>query len=374
MINRIMYKIIACIWTASILLASSTENTLAQSLPDSCTTCDLTIGVSPVRLLGSARFQKLLMSDEWTKFYLAATEKLDKDCLGSKKWSSFARQLEKSYALTPPRINSIFDTAFGNCHEAWFCCDLDVRSLLPRFGDPAFMFVSDYSPTETKRLLASAFEAYEYVPRMSQSESVFALSKGDVLVWFVDSFDLLAGNNKKAFLIGRDPAKMSVFKDSFLQDIACQKRLSDGKGPFFTAKLTLAGLGHIREYFANLPKEDAAAAFAPGMIEVAKKTKEVSFTAEGIADRIVCVLKLSCSDEATAKDLELFVTKSKELLAKWSAQDQTKPLGRLGVFVLGQSKVTVEGTALTLRYESADQQGLQLLLECLTQWKKQLTP
>lgn len=360
---------------SGILLANSGHHVLAQSLSGGSTTSDLTIGVSPVRLLDSERFQKLLLTDEWTQFYLAITDHLDKKYLGSKQWSSFARQLEKSYALTPPHVNSLFDTIFGNCYEARFCCELDVQSLLPRFGDPAFVLVSDFSPIETRRLLASAFEAYGYVPRMSQSESVFVLSKGDVLVWFVDSFDLVAGStNKKAFLIGRDPGKMSLFKNAFLQDAISEKRLSDGKGPFFTAKLTLSGLGHIRDYFARLPKEDAAAAFAPGMIELAKKTKEVSFSAEGIADQMCCVLKFSCSDEATAKDIELLITKSKELLNKWSSKDQTKPLGRLGVFVLNQSKVSVEGTTLTIRYESADERGLQLLRECLTQWKKRLTP
>lgn len=373
MMNQIMSRIVGYTLTVCVLVTVWTGIAFGQTFPKGCFTGDLTIRFSPVRLLGSERFQKVLMSDEWTRFYLAATEKLDKDFLGSKQWASLARQLEKTYAQTPPHINSLFDTAFGNCHDLWLCCDLDVRSLLPRLADPAFMFVTDFSPVETKRLLVSTFEIWGYVPRMSQSESVFALSKGDILVWFVDSFGSLGENQThQAFLVGKDPSKMNGFKDCFLKDIAERQGLNDGTAAFFSVRLSQVGLGHIREYFAGLPKEDPASVFAPGMIEVAKKTKEMSLSVEGIADRFVCVLKLSCSDEATAKDLALFVTKSKTLLEKWATEDRASPLGRLGVFLLTQAEVAIDRTALTIRYESTNEQGLKHIQECLVHWKKRL--
>lgn len=300
---------------------------------------ELSIYVSPNKLVQTQSSERILNSAEWTEFYLDLVGKIDEKHLRREPATPLMTQLARTFGKSPCSSNDLLNLAFFNLQGIWIKFTLGPNLTLEA-ADPFLTLVSDFAPNELSAICSALLVEAGYAPP-SESEPAFRSPNG--AVWFLtQTVPLPFDVGKSALFLGRNAETLAAQKERFLAAEETRSALENQDRVFFLLSLERSGIDKIAAYFASLPADSPLAPFAPGFAELAKRTKNIWLSIQETAGVTVFTMTIYSQENETAADLFRLFDESKKMLEQGIAEKELSPAAALAVDLLSHAEFVQE--------------------------------
>ncbi len=319
---------------------------VARFAPEPLAPVDLSLYVSPTKMIASKGAEQILVTDEWTNFYLSSIGKLDAKRFANAENSELAAQTQASFAVETPSFNVLFDALFGCCQAIWLDLTLDPATLKPEFSSFSAVVVSNFA--DAPLLVAAALTDAGYVefPRTREMGAPRRFGRGETPEIFFSEAPVAENSELCVCFLARTAEEATAQKEAFADGSVFAERLKEDDATLATARLNAAGIEKIRRFFADAPQdapESLRAVWAPGVVELANRLDAVEISAREIDGATEFEAAFATKNAETAQDLTKFAEKAKIALEKWTREAETSPLQELGAAACVGSEIAVVG-------------------------------
>ena len=302
-------------------------------------TPEISIYVSPNKLVQTQSSERILNSAEWTEFYLDLVGKIDEKHLRKEPASPLMTQLTRTFGKTPCSSNDLLNLAFFNLQGIWINLTLGPN-LSIEAADPFLTLVSDFAPNELSAICTALLVEAGYEPP-TESEAPFCSPGG--AVWFLtQTVPLPFDVGKGALFLGRNAETLTAQKERFLAAEETRSMLGTQDRVFFLLSLERSGIDKIAAYFASLPADSPLAPFAPGFAELAKRTKNIWLSIQETGGVTVFTMTIYSQENETAADLFRLFDETKKMLEQGVAEKELSPAAAFAVDLLGRAEFVQE--------------------------------
>lgn len=363
---------------ATVPTASDAPRTAADAVarfaPEPLAPVDLSLYFSPTKIISSQSAEPILNADEWTDFYLSSIGTLDAKRFANPADSVLAAQICASFADVEPSFNVLFDALFGYCRAVWLDLTLDPATLNPDFSAFSCVIVSELADAPHFVAAALADAGYAEFPRTREMGAPRRFGRGETPEIFLSEAPTTDDSGLFVCFLARTAEEATAQKEAFADGSVFAERLQTDDATLATARLTDAGVEKIRQFFANAPQNEQNAenareslrdAWAPGVVELAKRLNRIDFSARENENGAEIELVFDAKDDETAQDLAKFDEKAKSALEKWKSETETSPLQELSatVFVDSESAVA-DGSKFVLKYRFVEPEIFDKIRKC----------
>ena len=324
---------------AAVDLSQGTAQNAAQDSADGAGAFDVTIYASPIKMVQTQSSERILNSAEWTEFYLNLVGKFDETRLRKEPASPLMTQLDRTFGKSPCSSNDLLNLAFFNLQGIWLNLTL-APNLALQPSAPFLTLVSDFAPAELSALSSALLAETGYTP---PAEPGGAFQSPAGALWFLaQTAPLPFDVGKSALYLARDAETLAAQKERFLASEETRSALGNQDRVFFLLSLSRGGIDKIAAYFAALPSDSPLLPFAPGIAELAKRTKTVWLSIQETGGVTVFTMTIYSQTSETTADLSRLFGESKKILEQGVAGKELSPAVALAVDMLGRAEFVQE--------------------------------
>lgn len=331
---------------------------------------DLTLYISPTKLIRTQSCESLLNSPEWADFFGDFVERFDATHLRRTPESRLMSQLTRTFGKTPCSMNDPLNLLSFNFQGIWANFELtNGFKVVP--ADPFLTFVSDFSPTEMLGLTGAFLDQAHYPQRESapNTPAVFGAEGKEPLL--LDLISPLPGDTgKSAFFLTRSAAASDSVRAKFPPSDELKNALSGADPVFLLCGLSRGGLRSLADSFAALESDSPASAFAPGMSELAKRVESVWLSAQETSGVTTLTLTIFCAEDESSADLGRLINEVRTLLRQWSEGKELTAFQALWLDTLERAELIQENERLYVVFPMNAPETFEKIKKCFIAWKK----
>lgn len=330
---------------------------------------DLTIYISPTKLIRTQSCESLLNSPEWADFFGGFVERFDAERLRRSPESRLMTQLTRTFGKTPCSMNDPLNLLFFNFQGIWanFVLTSDFYAVP---ADPFLTFVSDFAPTEMLGLTGAFLDQAHYPQRENVPNTPMIFGAEGKEPFLLDLISPLPGDSgKSAFFLTRSAAASESVRKNFPSSDELKNALSGADPVFLLCGLSRGGLRSIADSFAAFGADSAASAFAPGMGELASRVESVWLSAQETSGVTVLTLTIFCAEDESSADLGRLLNEVRTLMRHWSEGKELTAFQTLWLDVIERSELIQENDRLYVVFPMNAPETFEKIKDCFEAWK-----
>lgn len=325
---------------------------------------DLTVYLSPVKMVQTQSCERILNTDAWTGFYLSRVQKLDQRHLCAESPSRLMTQMARTFGKTTCSSNDLLNLAFFNLQGVWGQFKL-AENLRPTAADSFLTFVSDFQPEETAGLTEALLGELGFLPESAAANLPAQFCRADGSALYFDRISPLPfAEDRSAFFIGKSPEALTRQKGEFLTAEQVKAALGNQDRVFFLLSLQRGGLDKIAAYFSALPSDSSLAPFAAGLTELANQTDSVWLSIQESRGVSTATLTVFGKESASAADLYRLFDSARAMFRTWRQGRDLAVWQDLALDIFDRSELIQEDERFYLIFKLTDEEIFQKIGLC----------